>query len=393
MTQIIDFDEKILRINSGSVKWDDAETIFGANDILPMWVADMDFLSPSPVIEALKSRAAHGVYGYPAPGSYSSAAVVHWLNSRHGWETKSEWMQSVPGVVTAISVAVQTFTRPGDGVIIQPPVYPPFFSSVLRNDRSLIENPLIYADGDYKMDFADLSRKARGARMLILCNPHNPVGRVWSRMELETLAQICLDNNLLILSDEIHCDLIFRGHRHTPLASLGGALQNQIITCIAPSKTFNTAGLYTSTVIIPDTGARQQFIDALQTLGIAKSNVFGLTAWEAAYNQGGPWLDQLLVYLEGNAAYLTQFVAQNLPRIKVHKPEGTYLAWLDCCGLGLDADQLGLFFAQEAKVGLNNGATFGKQGEGFMRLNFGCPRSVLAEGLDRIAQAYNSRSF
>jgi cysteine-S-conjugate beta-lyase len=346
-----------------------------------------------PVIEALKSRATHGVYGYPAPGSYSSAAVVRWLNSRHGWETKPEWMQSVPGVVTAISVAVQTFTRPGDGIIIQPPVYPPFFSSVLRNDRTLIENPLIYADGEYKMDFADLSRKARGARMLILCNPHNPVGRVWSRTELETLAQICMDNNLLILSDEIHCDLVFQGHRHVPLASLGEALQKHVIICIAPSKTFNTAGLYTSTVIIPDTGARTQFADALQTLGIYKSNVFGITALEAAYSQGGPWLDQLLVYLEGNAEYLTQFVAQNLPRIKVQKPEGTYLAWLDCRDLGLDADQLGLFFAQEAKVGLNNGSTFGKQGEGFMRLNFGCPRSVLAEGLDRIARAYKSRSF
>ena len=214
------YDETISRLNSNSLKWDDAGAIFGAGDVLPLWVADMDFLSPPAVIEAIKARAAHGIYGYPSPRSYAYPAVVSWLCDRHSWQTKPEWMASTPGVVTALSLAVQTFTQPGDGVIIQPPVYPPFFSCVSQNSRKIIENPLVYDNGDYRMDFDDLARKAVGARMLILCNPHNPVGRVWPRQDLEKLAAICLDNNLLVLSDEIHGDLVFRGHRHIPLASL-----------------------------------------------------------------------------------------------------------------------------------------------------------------------------
>lgn len=383
-----EFDTKINRTQSGSVKWDDADFLFHAEGVLPLWVADTDFLAPAPVLEAIHARAAHGVFGYPSPRHPGFEALQGWLKKRHNWDTEQEWMVSTPGVVTALSVAVQTFTQPGDKVIVQPPVYPPFFSSVLRNDRQIIENPLINEDSDYRIDFDDLARKAKDARLLIFCNPHNPVGRVWSGEELKLLTEICQENNLLILSDEIHSDLIFKGYRHVPLVTLSKELASRIITCIAPSKTFNTAGLYTSTVIIPDAGLRRQFADSVQTLGIAKNNVFGIAAMEAAYRHGEPWLEQLLVYLEGNADYLTKFVAEKLPKIKLRKPEGTYLAWLDCRELGLDADQLGTFFAKEAKVGLNNGSTFGKQGEGFMRLNFGCSRAVLSEGLERIEQAY-----
>jgi cystathionine beta-lyase len=387
------FDTKINRHQSGSVKWDDADFLFGAEGVLPLWVADTDFLAPAPVLEAIQKRAAHGVFGYPSPRHQGFKALQGWLKKRHNWEPDEAWMVSTPGVVTALSVAIQTFTQPGDKIIIQPPVYPPFFSSVQRNGRQIIENPLINEGGNYRIDFDDLARKAKDAKLLIFCNPHNPVGRVWSKEELKELTAICLQNNLLIVSDEIHSDLILQEHRHIPLSSLSQELAARIITCMAPSKTFNTAGLYTSTVIISDAEVRKQFTDSVQTLGIAKNNVFGIAAQEAAYLYGEPWLEQLLVYLEGNADFLTGFVAEKLPKIKIKKPEGTYLAWLDCRELGLTADQLGSFFANEAKVGLNNGATFGQQGEGFMRLNFGCSREVLREALERIEQAYKKERF
>lgn len=382
------FDIKINRNQSGSAKWDDADFLFGAEGVLPLWVADTDFLAPAPILEAIQKRAAHGVFGYPSPRHLGFKALQGWLKKRHNWETDTAWMVSTPGVVTALSVAVQTFTQPGDKIIIQPPVYPPFFASILRNGRQVLENPLREENGDYRIDFEDLASKAKEAKMLIFCNPHNPVGRVWSKTELQQLTKICLENDLLVLSDEIHSDLILKGHRHVPLATLSKEIAPRVITCTAPSKTFNTAGLYTSAVIISDEQVRRQFADQVQTLGIAKNNVFGIAAMEAAYLHGEPWLEELLLYLEANADYIASFFAEKLPKIKVNKPEGTYLAWLDCRELGLTADQLGAFFANEAKVGLNNGATFGRQGEGYMRLNFGCSREVLREGLERIEQAY-----
>jgi cystathionine beta-lyase len=382
-----EFSNVVDRRNSDSTKWGDADRLFGAEGVLPMWVADMDFISPPQILDALRKRVEHGVFGYPSPRTYAYDVLAEWLTKRQGWQVKPSWLVSTPGVVTALSLAVQTFTQPGDKIIVQPPVYPPFFSCIADNGRLLVENPLLYVDGGYQMDFDDLARKARGAKMLILCSPHNPVGRVWTRAELVTLAKICVDNDLLILADEIHGDLIYEGHRHTPLASLDASIQNNTITCIAASKTFNTAGLYTSTVIIPEATLCKQFTKAVQTLGIAKSNIFGIAAFEAAYKYGGPWLDQLLIYLQDNATYLTKFIAQEIPALTVSNPEGTYLTWLDCRSLGLNSEDLANFFAQKAKVGLNNGVTFGEQGAGFMRLNFGCPRPILTEGLNRIARA------
>ncbi|MBP2664896.1 MAG: patB 3 [Firmicutes bacterium] len=383
------FDAVIARHNSGSTKWDDAAALFGSEDVLPFWVADMDFPSPPAVNEALTARLQHGIFGYPSPHSYAYDAVTDWLDKRHNWKTSPDWMVSTPGVVTAITLAVQTFTKPGDKVIIQPPVYPPFFSSVKNQDRIVLENPLVYENGNYHMDFDDLAEKAREAKMLILCSPHNPVGRVWSRAELTRLVNICLENDVLLLADEIHGDLVYPGHQHIPLASLEADSEDKIITLTAPSKTFNTAGLYTSIAIIPNANLRNQFSQTVQLLGINKSNVFGITALEAAYRHGAPWLDELLVYLEGNAQYLTEFIATNIPAITVDKPQGTYLAWLDCRNLKLSQQELVQFFAKKAKVGLNDGITFGHQGTGFMRLNFGCPRPLLAEGLKRIALAIN----
>ncbi|BBB89611.1 MAG TPA: PatB family C-S lyase [Methylomusa anaerophila] len=385
------FDDVVDRKGSGSAKWDDAARLFGSEDVLPMWVADMDFPSPPAVLEALAARVQHGIFGYPSPHSYAYDAVADWLDKRLDWKADPGWMVSTPGVVTAITLAVQTFTKPGDKIIIQPPVYPPFFSCVLNNNRTLIENPLIHQAGEYRMDFDDLANKARDAKMLILCSPHNPVGRVWSRPELTTLAKICADNGVLIVSDEIHGDLVYAGYRHIPVASLESAIPNQAVTFIAPSKTFNTAGLYTSVAIIPDNNLRREFAKTAQLLGIGKNNVFGITALEAAYRYGAPWLDRLLPYLADNAQYLTRYIADNIPAIKVDKPQGTFLAWLDCRDLGLAPAALAKFFVQKAKVGLNDGLTFGKQGSGFMRLNFGCPRPVLTEGLHRIRQAVSSQ--
>ncbi len=388
----IDFDTLIARQNSGSTKWDDAAALFGAEDVLPFWVADMDFPSPPAITEALTARVQHGVFGYPSPHSYAYDAVTAWLEKRHNWKTQPAWMVSTPGVVTALTLAIHAFTKPGDKIIIQSPVYPPFFSSIQSQNRIIVENPLIYDNNQYHMDFEDLQKKAPDASMLVLCSPHNPVGRVWTQPELNKLLTICLENNVLIVTDEIHSDLVYSGYHHISLASLTTDSTNKIITLIAPSKTFNTAGLYTSIAIIPDDKLRTHFSQILQQLSINKSNVFGITALEAAYRYGEPWLDELLLYLEDNAQYLTQYITANIPAIHVDKPQGTYLVWLDCRKLNLSQQELVRFFAQKARVGLNDGATFGQQGTGFMRLNFGCPRPLLAEGLKRIAQAVNQLS-
>ena len=387
------FELAVTRLGSGCAKWDDADFLYGGENILPLWVADTDFLPPPAVLEAIRAKAEHGIFGYPSPRFLGYEALADWLAKRHRWETKTEWMVNSPGVVTALSIAVQTFTNPGDKVIIQPPVYPPFFSVVQQNGRTVVENPLIEENGRYRMDFEDLARKAADAKLLILCSPHNPVGRVWNAGELKQLADIALTNGLTILSDEIHGDLIYDGHRHTPLAALDPEIAQHTITCVAPSKTFNTAGLYTSVVIIPDNALRQKFAKAIQTLHLTKSNVFGIDALAAAYKHGEPWLEELLPFLSANAAYLAENLREKAPKIKFTPPEGTFLAWLDCRALGLTDEALHAFFAREAKLGLNKGTTFGTQGSGFMRLNFGCTRAVLAEAAERLVKAYTSRGF
>ena len=387
-----DFDRIINRFQSSSAKWDDADYLFKSEDVLPFWVADTDFLSPLSVLEALRARAEHGIFGYPSARSLGFDALAAWLKKRHNWRIDPDWVVSTPGVVTALAIAIQTFSKPGDKVIIQPPVYPPFFAVIRDTNRTVVENPLIDSPDGYRIDFDDLSKKAVDAKILILCNPHNPVGRVWSEADLQKIADICLANDVLILSDEIHSDLLYTG-RHTPLASLGEAIANQTITLVAPSKTFNTAGLQASAIILSNPKLRNPFATAVQSLHIAKSNVFGITALKAAYQHGEPWLEALLPYLNANAAIITETLAANAPKIKLHRPEGTYLAWLDCRELGLPQPALVRFFAEEARVGLNDGSTFGTQGVGFMRFNFGCPKATLTRGLERIVAAYKKRGF
>lgn len=383
-----DFDAVLERRDTGCAKWSFNERLFGAADVISMWVADMDFPSPPPVVEAIRRRAEHPIYGYPMRSPAFYEPLVDWLRSRHGWETDRAWFVHSPGVVPALGLAVLAYTQPGDKVIIQPPVYYPFFNVVKNNGRQVVENPLVVQDGVYRMDLAALDRliDAR-TKLLILCSPHNPVGRVWTRSELAALGDLCLKRNITVISDEIHSDLVFPWARHTPLASLSPELAQITATCFAPSKTFNLAGLATSAVVIPNPRLRQSFTTVVENLGLQLGNVFGQVGLEAAYRYGAEWLAGLMAYLEGNLDYLTEFLARRLPQIKPNRPEGTYLAWLDCRALGLDRAALKDLFLKQARVALDDGPIFGTGGEGFQRLNFACPRATLDAALRRIEQA------
>ena len=385
---IYDFDHVWHRKNTGSIKWDGLEKLFGDADLLPMWVADMDFKVPQPVIDALKQQANHGIFGYTIrPESYNEA-VAQWFSRRHNFQIEKDWLVFTPGVVPALSMIVQTFTEPGDKIIIQPPVYYPFSNVVKRQQRKLVENPLTFDGERYTMDFVDLERKIDpDVKMLILCSPHNPVGRVWTAEELHQLGELCVKHNILVVADEIHGDLVRKGYRHTPFASLSETFAQQSITCTAPSKTFNLAGLQASHVIIPNERHRRAFKATINTLGLGLPNTFAIAAVEAAYRHGEDWLRQLLDYLEANIQFLTSYIEQNIPQIKVIQPEGTYLVWLDCRSLNLNAKQLQTLMQKEAKVALDEGAIFGTGGAGFERINVACPRSTLEEGLKRIKKA------
>ncbi len=386
------FDKSIDRLGTSSVKWDYLNRVFGNSDVLPMWVADMDFEVPQPVIDAVVKRAQHGIYGYTEKPDSFYSSIASWLEKRHGWHISKDWISVCPGVVPAISLSVLSFTEPGDKVLVQTPVYYPFFSSIESNDRIIVNNQLKQENGKYFIDFEDLESKlGRGVTAMILCSPHNPVGRVWSREELGKVGELCLKHNVLLISDEIHSDLVYAGNLHIPIASISEELAQRTVTCIAPSKTFNIAGLATSIAIMQNEDLRKKFNDTIKCLGIEMSNLFGITALEAAYTNGYEWLDQLLAYLEGNVDLLMDYFESNIPGIKVSRPEGTYLIWLDCRELGMNQKDLVSFFINKAHVGLNDGAVFGAGGEGFMRMNIACPRSLLAETLNRIEQAVKDR--
>ncbi|HER24917.1 MAG TPA: pyridoxal phosphate-dependent aminotransferase [Candidatus Atribacteria bacterium] len=387
-----DFDKVIDRTNYHSVKWDELDTIFGAKDILPMWVADMEFRSPKPVIEAIRKAAEHGIYGYTSrPDSYYQA-IIGWMEKRHHWKVKKDWLAFSPGVVPALSFIIRAFTEPGDKVVIQPPVYYPFFRVIENNGCHVVNNPLKFGNKKYFMDYDDLERKVSDPRvkLLILCSPHNPVGRVWQKEELIILGEICIKHNIMVVSDEIHADILFKGHKHTPFAKISPAYAHNSITCTAPSKTFNLAGLQTSTIIIPNKKYYKIYQNILDSLTLNENNVFGLVALESAFRYGEEWLEQLLTYLKTNLEFLSRYFRENIPKIKVIKPEGTYLIWLDCRQLGLNVQDLNNLMINKAKVALDDGCWFGIGGEGFMRINIACPRSMLEEGLKRIERAVNS---
>ena len=385
------FDQVIDRTQSDSMKWNGNDEHSGVADVLPMWVADMDFQSPAPVVQALLRRAEHAIYGYPRRSDAYYDAIIGWLHRRHGWDIQRDWIVNAPGVVSALTCAIHALTQPGDKIVVQPPVYYPFFSIIQNNGRQIVLNPLRFENQHYRMDLQDLEKQIDSrTKLLLLCSPHNPVGRVWTRAELQALGEMCVRHNLLILSDEIHSDLILRGHQHTPIAALSEALAARTLTFIAPSKTFNLAGFATSVAITPNRDLRAALNQTIEDYGLHVGNVFGIVALQVAYREGEEWLEQLLDYLEGNVRFAMQFVAERIPQIKAIGPEGTYLLWLDCRGLGLAPAALKAWMREKAKVALSDGADFGLGGAGFQRLNLGCPRSILEAGLTRIERAVNS---
>ncbi len=383
-----DFDRVIDRRNTGSVKWDLAEARLGYHDIIPMWVADMDFRAPEPIIEALRKVADLGIYGYAArmPSYYD--AFISWMSQRFNWEIRQEWIEFTPGVVPAINLAVRAFTQPGDEVIVQTPVYYPFFSAITCNGRTVLDNPLRLENGRYVMDLAGLEKKmSPRTRLVLLCSPHNPGGRVWNKEELMALGELCLKHDIIVVSDEIHSDIVYHGFSHTVFATLSPEFAQNSIVCTGVSKTFNLAGLAISNIVIPNADLRKRFHDEVAGCGLTLSNIFGLAAAEAAYRHGKPWLEALLNYLEGNLDYLTDYIVSNIPGIKVIRPQGTYLAWLDCRGLPISGERARNFMLAEARVGLEEGTIFGAKEVGFWRMNFACPRSILKQAMERIETA------
>ncbi|MFC5468704.1 MalY/PatB family protein [Cohnella suwonensis] len=386
-----DFDKRIDRTGTASYKWDQSEKLFGHADILPLWVADMDFEAPKEVVEAIKRRADIGMYGYTFRTQDYYDAVGGWLDRRHGWKIEQDWITSSPGVVPALSLLVLALTEPGDGIILQSPVYYPFYDVIKMNGRTVVDNALVLENGQYRIDFELLEQQAKaGAKMLLLCSPHNPGGRVWKREELERIGEICDAYGLFVVADEVHQDLVFSGHKHIPYASLSDKFAQHSATCIATSKTFNLAGLQTASVIIPNAEIRRKYNALLKTLSIHMESFFGLTAVVSSYNHGEEWLEQLLVYLEGNLDALVDYLGKHLPQVKVIRPEATYLVWLDCAAISGKPQELKKLMFDEAGVAFSEGSVFGKQGEGFLRVNLACPRSLLLEALEKFANAANA---
>ncbi|WP_175074688.1 MalY/PatB family protein [Terribacillus sp. AE2B 122] len=372
------------RRKTRSVKWDNLTALYGGEDVLPMWVADMDFQSPRAVIDALKNRAEHGIYGYTITDASISKTVSNWVEKRHGWRIKPSWLLYSPGVVTSLHMAIQTFTEPGEQVVIQTPVYAPFYSVVTAHDRKIVENPLLEENGTYQMDFEHLETCFReGAKTMILCNPHNPVGRVWTKEELKRLVNLCQTYDVLLLSDEIHADLIHEGNQHIPIASLSEDMSKRTITFLSPSKTFNLAGLQVSYSIVEQEDMRKQLQETFSKQGFHMLNTMAVAAMEAAYTDGEEWLDGLLDILAVNRK-LTEEALADTPLIQLAPLEGTYLMWLDCRQMKLEPKELMDFFAQKAKLGFNDGVQFGEAGTGFVRMNIACPPETMRDALDRL---------
>jgi len=385
-----DFDRIIPREGTAALKWDGRKSVFGTDDVLPLWVADMDFAAPEAVTQALTARAAHPVYGYSLFSDDVYESLIDWLRARHDWEVERDWIMMAPGVVPSLHAAVLAFAEAGESVIVQPPVYFPFFSAVTATGRRLIENPLLFEDGRYRIDFDHLEQCAADARLLILCSPHNPVGRVWSEEEQREILRIAQKHKLVVLSDEIHHDLIYPGQRHIPLATLADD-PSDIITAVAPSKTFNIPGLGLSTLVVSNPEYREKLRLAFDYLHVGGANPFSIVAFAAAYQHGAAWLDALMAYLAESRDEVTATLAREAPTIRVVAAEGTYLLWLDCRAFcrekSLDDLALKRFFVRRARLGMSPGSLFGQGGDGFMRLNLGAPRSVIREAMRRLVEA------
>ncbi len=384
-----DFDKVNDRRGTCSCKWDDAAD----PEVLPMWVADMDFQTAPAIVEALQERVSQGIYGYThVPDEYYEAAI-NWFARRHGWTFRREWMIYVPGIVPALSAIVKALTMPGDKVLIQTPVYNCFFSSVRNNGCEVVSSPLVREGDTFRMDFDDLERKASdpGVKLMILCNPHNPAGRVWTREELQKVGEICINNGVAVVADEIHCELVYPGHEYIPFASVSEDFQIHSVTCISPSKAFNIAGLQIANMVIPDPEIRKRINKAVNINEVCDVSPLGVIALTAAYEKGEDWLLQLIDYLKDNFTCFKRYCEENLPDFPVADLEGTYLVWMDCSRLGMTSKDLERVLVSEAKLWLNAGTMYGDDGEGFMRWNIACPRSVMLEGLDRFRRFVEKR--
>ncbi|MBE6100884.1 MAG: pyridoxal phosphate-dependent aminotransferase [Selenomonas ruminantium] len=384
-----DFDRLTDRRGTDCLKYDFAAERGYPAEVLPFWVADMDFPAPEPVVKALEQRARHGIFGYTDIKEDYREILARWFQRRHGWQIEGEWLSITPGVVFGICTAIRAFTQPGEGVLICPPVYYPFAASIKANGRKLVESPLVEKDGHYEIDFQDFEQKivANEVKLFVLCSPHNPVGRVWSRQELEQVAAICQKHQVLVVADEIHQDFVRPGHRHTVFASLSEEVAAFTITCTSPSKTFNLAGLQISHIFISNESLRRRFRHELEAVGYGEPNAMAEVAAKAAYSEGEPWLTELLAYLEENLRRTRAFLAEHLPQVKLIEPEGTYLLWLDCRGTGLSPEEQDEAIVQRGRIWLDEGRIFGKGGEGFQRINMACPWAILEEGLKRLAFA------
>jgi cystathionine beta-lyase len=385
------FDEPASREGTNCIKYDRREETFGVKDLIPMWVADMDFNTPDFIVESLRKRVEHEIYGYSFRPAEYFLSMIEWIKSRHSWTIEKEWISFSPGIVPALNFCTLAFTSPGDGIIVQPPVYFPFFSAAECHGRKLVHNPLKESGGEYHMDFNSLIERIDDkTKMIFISNPHNPVGRVWTPEELQMLADICLNNNILIISDEIHCDLILPGYTHTPMASLSEKIAAKTVTLIAPSKTFNIAGLATSSVVIPDPELRKSFNRIVESLHVGNGNIFGTAASIAAYTHGHEWLDALLDYIDHNIEYVKDYCRKMIPEIIPVQPEATYMIWLDCRKFGMTGKELQNFFVKKTGVGMNEGSTFGPGGEGFMRMNVGTTHQIVMKAMEQIENAVAS---
>lgn len=386
--KIYDFDTIVPREHTDCVKYDLRKETFDKEDVIPMWVADMDFETPEFITRAVSERASHPIYGYTVMSEAYYDAVIKWVQTRHKWDILKEWIHFAPGVVPGVNFTIHAFTEKGDGIIIQPPVYFPFADSIKQNGRKVLENQLIFKEGRYTIDFDDLEAKAREAKMILLSSPHNPVGRCWNREELQKLGDICIRNNVIIISDEIHNDLIIPGYHHIPTATLSEDIANMTVTCIAPSKTFNIAGLATSSIIIQNEELREKFRKFTEQIHVSRGNIFGYTASVAAYQNGDSWVDQLMQYVNRNFEFLASFLESELPQIGIAEMEATYLAWIDFGKTGLSDKEIIRKLIFEAGLGLSPGTIFGQGGQGFQRMNLAAPFKTIETACEKLKKAF-----
>lgn len=386
-----DFDEIISRRNSNSYKWDAVME----EGVLPMWVADMDFRTAPAVVEVLRKRMDHGIFGYTKVPPVYYDAIINWFTRRHGWQIDRDWIIYTSGVVPALSAIIKALTVPGDRVLVQTPVYNCFFSSIRNNGCEIVANPLVYTNGTYRIDFDDLAGKATDpkVKLLLLCNPHNPVGRVWTQAELMCIGEICLRNDVLVVADEIHCELVYSGHTYIPFASISDDFRNRSVTCTSPSKAFNLAGLQIANIFAADESVRVKIDKAINLNEVCDVNPFGVEALVAAYNDGEEWLEELKCYLSDNYLYMRTFFNKYLPQFPVVKLEGTYLVWVDCSVLNRSSKEIAEILLKAEKLWINEGSMYGEAGEGFIRINIACPRQILIDGLNRLKRGLKEISL